>query len=58
MPLRRTDSGEKWSTAEEDLAELATEDPFFHDYALYRHAEKLLYRLPGQDGSGPTPPPL
>jgi hypothetical protein len=42
VPLRRTESGEKWSTAEDDLSDLATQDPFFRDYALYRHAEKLL----------------
>ena len=39
FPLAR--SG-KWSTAEEDLADLAREDPFFADYAAYRTAEKLL----------------
>ncbi|HKB38459.1 MAG TPA: DNA polymerase, partial [Gemmataceae bacterium] len=42
VELKRTASGEQWSTAEEDLADLAQEDPFFHDYATYRHAEKLL----------------
>jgi hypothetical protein len=42
VPLRRTESGDRWSTAEEDLADLAAEDPFFRDYAVYRHAEKLL----------------
>jgi hypothetical protein len=40
--LERTPSGAAWSTAEEDLAELAALDPFFRDYADYRHAEKLL----------------
>jgi hypothetical protein len=42
VPLKRTESGKNWSTAEEDLAELAGQDPFFTDYAKYRHAEKLL----------------
>ncbi len=41
-PLKRTESGERWSTAEEDLAELAEHDSLFGDYARYRHAEKLL----------------
>ena len=40
--LRLTASGEKFSTAEEDLAELAAEDDFFSDYAEYRAAEKLV----------------
>jgi hypothetical protein len=42
VDLKRTESGERWSTAEEDLAELAQQDPFFRDYLKYRHAEKLL----------------
>jgi hypothetical protein len=42
VELARTESGERWSTAEEDLAELAQQDPFFRDYALYRQCEKLL----------------
>jgi len=41
LELKTTASG-KWSTAEEDLADLAREDPFFGDYAAYRTAEKLL----------------
>jgi hypothetical protein len=39
--LKRTPSGEKFSTAEEDLAALAGEDEFFTDYIRYRAAEKL-----------------
>jgi DNA polymerase I-like protein with 3'-5' exonuclease and polymerase domains len=42
IPLKRTASGEHWSTAEEDLAELAEHDSFFADYIRYRHAEKLV----------------
>ena len=42
VELRLTDSGEKFSTAEEDLAALAAEDTFFADYATYRAAEKLV----------------
>jgi DNA polymerase I-like protein with 3'-5' exonuclease and polymerase domains len=42
VPLKRTASGEQWATGEEDLADLAAHDPFFRDYADYRHAEKLL----------------
>jgi DNA polymerase family A/3'-5' exonuclease len=42
VTLKRTESGQKWSTAESDLAELAAEDPFFADYAAYKTAEKLL----------------
>ena len=38
--LKRTPSG-KFSTAEEDLAELAGEDEFFRDLIRYRAAEKL-----------------
>lgn len=41
VELKLTASGEKFSTAEEDLAELAAEDAFFADYAKYRAAEKL-----------------
>jgi hypothetical protein len=52
VPLSRTASGEKWSTAQEDLDELAREDPFFRDYANYRHAEKLLSTY--LDKMGPT----
>jgi DNA polymerase I-like protein with 3'-5' exonuclease and polymerase domains len=40
LPL--TDSGERFSTAQEDLAQLAAEDSFFADYAEYRAAEKLV----------------
>ena len=42
VELRLTDSGELFSTAKEDLAELAAEDAFFADYAEYRAAEKLV----------------
>jgi DNA polymerase I-like protein with 3'-5' exonuclease and polymerase domains len=42
VELKRSASGEKWSTAEEDLSELAHEDELFADYARYRQAEKLL----------------
>jgi hypothetical protein len=41
LPLATTPTG-KWSTAGEDLAELALEDPFFADLALYRACDKLL----------------
>jgi DNA polymerase I-like protein with 3'-5' exonuclease and polymerase domains len=41
IELRRTESGAKYSTAEEDLAELADVDPFFQDLATYRATEKL-----------------
>ena len=41
IELRRTESGAKFSTAEEDLAELARIDPFFKDLVTYRAAEKL-----------------
>ena len=41
VELKRTASGERFSTAEEDLAELAGEDEFFGDYTRYRAAEKL-----------------
>jgi hypothetical protein len=40
LELKRT-SGGKWSTAEEDLVELAAIEPFFADYANYKAAEKL-----------------
>ena len=40
LPL--TDSGERFSTAKEDLAELAAEDEFFADYAIYHAADKLV----------------
>jgi DNA polymerase I-like protein with 3'-5' exonuclease and polymerase domains len=42
LVLKRTESGERWSTAEEDLTALAAADSFFADYAAYRTAEKLL----------------
>jgi DNA polymerase I-like protein with 3'-5' exonuclease and polymerase domains len=42
VELRLTESGEKFSTAEDDLAELAAEGTFFADYAEYRAAEKLV----------------
>jgi hypothetical protein len=41
VELQRTPSGEKYSTAEDDLAALATRDEFFADYTNYRTAEKL-----------------
>jgi DNA polymerase I-like protein with 3'-5' exonuclease and polymerase domains len=41
VELELTGSGEKYSTAEEDLAALAAEDGFFADYARYRAAQKL-----------------
>lgn len=41
VELRPTESGGRYSTAEEDLAELARLDPFFRDLATYRAAEKL-----------------
>jgi 3'-5' exonuclease len=41
IELKRTESGTKYSTAEEDLAELAAMDPFFKDLVMYRAAEKL-----------------
>jgi DNA polymerase I-like protein with 3'-5' exonuclease and polymerase domains len=50
VPLGRTASGDKWSTAEEDLAELAELDRFFRDYADYRHAQKLLSTYLGKMG--------
>jgi hypothetical protein len=40
--LRRSPAGRAWSTAEEDLLELAAEDDFFGDLLRYRAAEKLL----------------
>ena len=42
VELQRTASEEKWSTAEEDLAELAQQDDFFATYTHYRQAQKLL----------------
>jgi DNA polymerase-1 len=42
VELRLTDSGERFSTGEEALAELAAEGTFFADYAEYRAAEKLV----------------
>jgi DNA polymerase I-like protein with 3'-5' exonuclease and polymerase domains len=42
VELRLTESGELFSTTKEDLAELAAEDEFFTDYAVYRTAEKLV----------------
>jgi DNA polymerase I-like protein with 3'-5' exonuclease and polymerase domains len=41
VELKTTATG-KYSTGEEDLAELAARDPFFADYATYKAAEKLL----------------
>jgi hypothetical protein len=42
VELRLTDSGERFSTAKEDLAELAAEDEFFADYVIYHAADKLV----------------
>jgi hypothetical protein len=42
VELERTASGKEWSTSEENLSELAREDPFFGDYIKYRQAEKLV----------------
>ena len=39
--LKRTPSGDRFSTTEEDLAELAGEDEFFRDYTRERAAAKL-----------------
>lgn len=41
VSLRRSESGKLWSTAEEDLHELAMLDEFFVDFALFRAAQKL-----------------
>jgi len=41
LELQTTPTG-KWSTAEEDLMELAAEDSFFADFRTYKVAEKLL----------------
>ncbi len=41
VELRRTPAGNRYSTSEEDLAELAGDDGFFRDYLDYRAAEKL-----------------
>ncbi|MEO7130060.1 MAG: DNA polymerase [Dermatophilaceae bacterium] len=41
VELALTPSGEKYSTAEEDLAPLASEGEFFAAYARYKAAEKL-----------------
>src|SRR5262249_30458662 len=42
VEMARTPSGKGWSTAEEDLADLAREDDFFADLLHFRAAEKLL----------------
>jgi DNA polymerase I-like protein with 3'-5' exonuclease and polymerase domains len=42
IELKRTESGAKYATGEEDLAELAALDPFFQDLVTYRAAEKLV----------------
>lgn len=42
VPLNRTASDKKWSTAKDDLLELAPDEPFFRDYIKYRAAEKLI----------------
>jgi DNA polymerase I len=49
VELKTTPTG-KWSTAEEDLAELAARDRFFADYATYKAAEKLLSTYLGKMG--------
>lgn len=41
LPLQRTASNNKWSTKEEDLAVLASEEPFFGDLVTYRACQKL-----------------
>ena len=41
LALTKTPTG-KWSTAEEDLMEVAVADSFFDDYRSYKMAEKLL----------------
>jgi DNA polymerase I-like protein with 3'-5' exonuclease and polymerase domains len=42
VELKMTASGEKYSTAEDDLAGLAAYDEFFADYGKYRAAQKLV----------------
>lgn len=42
LELKRTESGEQWSTAEEDLTHLVSKDGFFRDYVIFKAAEKLL----------------
>jgi DNA polymerase I-like protein with 3'-5' exonuclease and polymerase domains len=49
VELKTTPTG-LWSTAEEDLAELAARDRFFADYAMYKAAEKLLSTYLGKMG--------
>jgi hypothetical protein len=49
VELKTTSTG-LWSTAEEDLAELAARDRFFADYATYKAAEKLLSTYLGKMG--------
>jgi hypothetical protein len=49
VELKATATG-LWSTAEEDLAELAARDRFFADYATYKAAEKLLSTYLGKMG--------
>jgi hypothetical protein len=41
IEMNRTASGKQWSTAEEDIIELASLDSFFQDYCNYRSADKL-----------------
>lgn len=41
IEIPMTESGERYSTAADDLTELASYDPFFSDYSQYRAAEKL-----------------
>jgi DNA polymerase-1 len=40
--MHRTESGQKWSTAEEHVRDLAGEDEFFRDYLHYQAAGKLV----------------
>src|SRR5262249_18659250 len=42
VEMHRTEPGERWSTAEEHLLDIAGEDDFFRDYLHYKSAEKLL----------------
>ena len=41
IALQRTHRGDKWSAAEDDIADLAAFDPLFSDYTAYRKMEKL-----------------
>jgi DNA polymerase I-like protein with 3'-5' exonuclease and polymerase domains len=50
LELKRTESGQSWSTSQEDLAALISADSFFADYRDYRAAEKLLSTYLGKMG--------